>query len=271
MRSAVVAMTLLFLGVIALPSAAADDGGTPADALILSARNEVDALTPLLSGTTGPTPGLRARTTAASVALAGARTVTARYPCPADAQACRDALVAAHDLTGSVISDVNAIAGVGAEVDPSSWDTLVARYTTDAAAFHAAWDEFRAAYREAHSAGSGLSATTTWLLVAGAVVVSLALTTALGLWARGARPPGDDRLVTARRALVTASALLSCVVVGATVTILVVDGFDASPSGRAGGKAALVVLLVPVAVLNLIWATVRYARARKKFGATRFA
>lgn len=269
MRSVVVAMTLLFLGVVAAPAAAADDGGTPADELILSARNEVEAFTSLLSGTTGVTPALQAQATATSAALAGARAVTTRYPCPADAEACRTALVAAHDATGSVIGDVNAIAG--APADPPSWDTLVARYTADATAFDAAWDDFRVAYREAHSAESGLGATATWLLTAAAVVVSLALTTALSLWARRTRPPADDRLLTARRALVSASVLLSCVAVGATLTILIVDWFDTSPSGRAGGKAALVMLLVPVAVLNLVWATVRYAVARKRFGATRFA
>jgi len=249
--------------VLAAPVAAADDGGTPADPLILTARNEVANFTALLSGATGVTPELQSQADTTLAALRDARTITTKYPCPADATACRTVLSTAHDATGAVLDDVETITGPGAD-----WDVLVLQYTANATAFNDAWDDFRIQYGRAQSDDAGLSAAAGWSLVAAAVVVSVGLTFALSRWARRSRPPADDRVVTARRALVSASTMLTFALIGATLIVLVVDGFDAPPTGRASGKAALVMLLVPVAVLNLLWATGRYVRATRKFGRT---
>ncbi|MPZ83474.1 MAG: hypothetical protein GEV28_25005 [Actinophytocola sp.] len=265
MRTIVVGAVLLIVGVLATPFATAaaddgvDDGGTPADALILAARQEVTSFAVALSaspGTEGAEAELLAQADVTSAALRDVLAVSSSYPCPSDAGTCREKISAAVSATQAVDSDVQAL------IEPDADPALVDRYDTHVEAFNSAWDEFRIAYREATRDESGLSSEAIWLMTAAAIVLCIALTVALRFWVR--RTGTDDRLTAARKAVYSASQLLTFALIGVSVVMLLVDGFDATLEGRSGGKAALLVLLVPVAAIYLIVVTVKYLVLRAK-------
>lgn len=262
MRTTLIGAVLLIVGVLATPfaSAAADDGtdggtdggGTPADAVILAARQEVTSFATALSAG----DDLRAQADTTSAALREVLAVPVSYPCPHDAETCREKASAATTASQAVNADIRAL------VEPDPDPALAARYDADAAAFNAAWDEFRIAYREAVAAAdSGLGPEATWLITAAAIAVCIALTVALRAWVRRG---ADDRLVASRKAVYGAAQFLTFALIGVTVVMVVIEGFDAPLQGRSGGKAVLLVLLVPVAAIFLVVATVRYLLARAK-------